>query len=285
MSGPTILVLGSTGLVGGHVARALKGARVRVSSRDPGRVQVMREAGHDAVLLDLDDPSTFPAALYGVDRLYLVTGYTVAMLAQSKTIVDASVKAGVRHIVHQGVFNAPDCTDPHLVWHQLIECYIEASGIAWTHLHPNVFMEQIPAFMRVTGDTFPVFWGDRRPGWVAAEDVGSVAARVLVDGPDRHAGRNYWLSTEVAGGNELATIFSKVANRRIRCDMRQPQDFVARPGSEPMYAAAAQEFLVQLVDGRMGYIGTVRNDAPFITGNPSMTIVQWAMKNSRSFID
>ena len=143
----------------------------------------MREAGHDAVLLDLDDPSTFPAAPCGVDRLHLVTGYMVAMLGQSKTIVDASVKAGVRHIVHQRVFNAPGCTDPHLVWHQLIECYIEASGIAWTHLHPNVFLEQTPAFMRVTGDNFPVFWGDRRPGWVAAEDVHRVAAEAGLEGP------------------------------------------------------------------------------------------------------
>jgi uncharacterized protein YbjT (DUF2867 family) len=31
-------------------------------------------------------------------------------------------------------------------WHQIVERYIEASGIAWTHLHPNVFMENLLTF-------------------------------------------------------------------------------------------------------------------------------------------
>jgi len=49
--------------------------------------------------------------------LFLLTGYTVDMLVQSKTLVDAAKKAGVRHIVHQGVFGQWDCTDPHFAWH------------------------------------------------------------------------------------------------------------------------------------------------------------------------
>jgi hypothetical protein len=36
-----------------------------------------------------------------VDRVFLLTGYTVAMLVQSKAFVDAAKKARVQHIVHQ----------------------------------------------------------------------------------------------------------------------------------------------------------------------------------------
>jgi hypothetical protein len=51
--------------------------------------------GKDALLVDLDRPETFREALTGVDRLFLSTGYTVAMVHQSKTIVDAAADAGV----------------------------------------------------------------------------------------------------------------------------------------------------------------------------------------------
>ena len=47
------------------------------------------------MLVDLDRPETFREALTEVDRLFLATGYTVAMVHQSKTIVDAAADAGV----------------------------------------------------------------------------------------------------------------------------------------------------------------------------------------------
>jgi uncharacterized protein YbjT (DUF2867 family) len=126
------------------------------------------------------------------------------MLVQSKTLDDAAKKARVQHIVHLGVFGHWDCTDPHIAWHQLVETYIEASGIPWTHLHPNMFMEQIPRFMKIRNDRFRVFWGRDRMGWVASRDVGAAAATELREGPMKHSGQNYWLSVQVAGGDQLA---------------------------------------------------------------------------------
>lgn len=133
---PVILVVGTTGQVGKLLVeefdRDSTDVHVRYTARKPEQVGKLRSEGRDAVLLDLDDPRTFAHALHGVDRVYLLTGYTVAMLTQSKTLVDAAVKAGVQHIVHQGVFANWDVTDPHFVWHQMIERYIEGSGLNWT---------------------------------------------------------------------------------------------------------------------------------------------------------
>jgi uncharacterized protein YbjT (DUF2867 family) len=72
-------------------------------------VDELRAAGRDAVRLDLDDPSTFAHALHGVDRVYLLTGYTVAMLTQSKTLVDAAVKAGVFLLCSSATVANLDC--------------------------------------------------------------------------------------------------------------------------------------------------------------------------------
>ncbi len=291
---PTVLILGSTGQIGRFILEYLKRepdtVHIRVTARRPEQVATFQQQGQDAVLLDLDSPVTFAAALYGVDRVFLLTGYTVAMLAQSKTFIDAARKARIQHIVHLGVFGHWDCTDPHIVWHQLVETYIEASGIAWTHIHPNMFMEQIPKFMKIRNDRFSVFWGSDRMGWIASRDIGAVAAAVLREGPAKHSGQNYWLSAEVAGGEELATLFCEALGRPIRCDHKKPEDFASTMAStgdynvESWYAAAVIEFLKQFSDGRMADFGTVRDDTPYLTGAPSMTLRQWIQENRSSLI-
>jgi NAD(P)H dehydrogenase (quinone) len=187
---PTVLVLGASGTIGRQVIKDLEGqaVNVRITSRKQEVVDQLTGEGKDCVYLDLDAPRTFALALAGVDRVFLLTGYTVAMLTQSKTLVDAAKKAGVRHIVHVGVFAEWDTTDAHFAWHQMIEKYIEASGIAWTHLHPNMFMEVFTGLYIPKNLTYTGYWEDRRIGYIASSDIAAMAAKALVDGPERHGG-------------------------------------------------------------------------------------------------
>src|SRR4028118_2190544 len=142
---PLIFLMGVTGHTGRFILedfdRNPSDARIRIGVRKQEDLERLRNEGRDAVLFDLDDPRTFGPALCGVDRLNILTGYTIAMTHQTKTLVDAAKKAGVKHIVNQGVFANDDCTDSKFSWFALVECYIEASGIPWTHLHPNMFMD------------------------------------------------------------------------------------------------------------------------------------------------
>ena len=142
---PLIFLMGVTGQTGRYILEDFDknpgNARIRIGVRKQKDLERFRNEGRDAVLFDLDDPRTFGPALCGVDRLNILTGYTIAMTHQTKTLVDAAKKAGVKHIVNQGVFANDDCTDSKFSWFALVECYIEASGIPWTHLHPNMFMD------------------------------------------------------------------------------------------------------------------------------------------------
>ena len=285
---PRVLVIGATGQTGRLIVEDFKrdpgSVRLRLAARKRADVEKLRSAGHEAVHLDLDDPKTFHSALTGVDRLYLLTSYSVAMLHQSKTLVDAAKKARVQHIVHQGIFGGWDCTDPHFAWHQMIETYVKASGIAWTHLHPNFFMENLTGLTPIRNGAFAMYCGDRRVGWVALKDLAAVAAAVLRDGPDRHGGQDYWLSPEVLSGPEVAALLTDVLRQEVRCDLKSPDDIKAFFSSssipvESWYAEGVIEFMRQVVDGRMGYIGTVRDDGPFVTGRPSTLFREWAMEN------
>ncbi|HEX6564102.1 MAG TPA: hypothetical protein VF020_07455, partial [Chthoniobacterales bacterium] len=109
---------------------------------------------------------------------------------------------------------------------------------------------------------------------------------VLKEGPEKHGGQDYWLSADVANGQEIAEIASTVLHRKISAEMKAPEHFpayMARTSPEfkvePWYGGAILEFLKQVADGRMGYIGTLRDDGPSVTGRPSMMLREWAEAN------
>ena len=284
----TVLVLGSTGQLGGLVASELAGngrVRLRVTSRRDEQLESLRERlSAEAVSLDLDDPRTFADALAGVDVVFLVTGYTVDMLVQSKALVDAAVAAGVRHIVHLGVFTPrPDLYDPHLAWHQLVEAYIKVSGIPWTFLHPNCFMQNWTGFYGMVHDGVVRSYSEgNRLGWIALEDVAEAAAVILAD-PAPHAGKDYWFSTEAANIVEIAEVISDVTGRHFAPDVQSSAQFIEDMGEDrrvlDAYFLGVEQFYVQVNDGRLAFFGDVRDDLPLLIGRPGTSIREWVTRH------
>jgi uncharacterized protein YbjT (DUF2867 family) len=287
---PRTLVLGSTGLTGAAIATRLDDVPDRVevvrASRNAEAVGQWRDEGRAAVHLDLDDARTFPAALEGIDRLFVMTGYTVAMTHQTKTVTDAAADAGVGHIVHLGIFGNGRSTDPHFAWHELVERYIEGSGVSWTHLHPHMFMENLLSVFALRDGRLLWPAGDKPTGWIAGEDLASVATKVLSEGPDAHAGQGYWMSTDVLNGAQAARTLSEALGRTIPADIITPEDMlqavtdgVVTPPSfmEGHYALSTFEWLQQTYDGRMDYSAVATTTVEDLLGRPPMHLAEWAV--------
>lgn len=288
---PRILVLGSTGVTGGALAALLDadpGVEVVRAARKVEKVEAWQAEGKAAVRLDLNDPRTFPDALAGIDRLFVMTAYTIEMVHQVKCITDAAADAGVSFIVHLGVYSNGRETDPHFVWHELVERYIEGSGVAWCHLHPNMFMENLLTTMRLVDDAYLWPMADKRVGWIAGDDLTAVAAKVLSEGPAVHDGANYFLSTEVLGGPEVADILSHVLDRPIIAAVMTPDMLEAAFASgaaklpdniEPHYGASILENVRQIVDGRLAHLTVVTNTVEELLGRPPVLFAEWASRN------
>ncbi len=288
---PLIFLMGATGQTGRLILKDLDqssdGVRIRFGVRKQEDLERFRSEGRDAVLFDLDDPKTLGPALCGVDRMNILTGYTIAMTHQTKWLVDAAKKAGVRHIVNQGVFaaatTAPTPSSHGSAWSRPTSSKrhrLDASPSQ--HVHGRDAERPPPK-----GGSFPVFWGDERVGYIALQDLAAVTAKVLREGPGRHAGKDYYLSTETMTGSELATMLGEVLGKKITCDVRHPKDMENqfKSGSreiEDWYARSSIEFCTQLSDGRMGYIGTVRDDVPYLLGRPATTFREWRRRTGWS---
>ena len=297
-SSPRVLVIGSSGRIGAGVAAALGDASERVTavraSRNPETVALWQKQGKQAVSLDLDDPDTFPPALEGIDRVFLMAGYTAAMTEQAKTMVDAAEDAGVSFVVHLGVFGNGRSTDAHFAWHEMVERYIKGSTLAWANVHPHVFMENLLTVNRLQHGAFAWAAGDRPVGWVAGDDIAAVAAKVLIEGPDVHAGKDYFLSTDLLNADAVAAALSRVLEREIPALILTPDDMrnlveagqVAAPSFyDAAYAASALNWLQQTYDGRMNYSAVTTTTVRDLLGREPIHLTDWALAHRHELLD
>jgi NAD(P)H dehydrogenase (quinone) len=291
---PVVLLLGVTGQLGKLIAQKLrndKSITLRVCARDDEKLSKLRSEFEQAVKLDLDDPRTFESALEGVDRAFLLTGYTFAMVTQGKTFVDAARKAKLKQLVQLGVFTPEfDCTDPHFAWHQMIQAYIKQSGVPWTFLHPNIFMQNLTGSFGLVKNGKVRWWCGDKPGvWIALEDVSEAAAKILAEGEKTHASKEYWFSTEVLTLTQIAKTLSEVAGHPIEPDPRKPEQVFEDMGIDPRnadpYFIGVKEFCQQVVDGRMSYIGTVRDDMKLLFNRPGLSLRDWAKLHKEELIE
>ncbi|MCX8563014.1 NmrA family NAD(P)-binding protein [Mycolicibacterium mucogenicum] len=293
---PRVLVLGATGGTGGAIAAALdasEGVITVRATRNQHTANQWRDDGKNAVYVDLDDPRTFAPALDGIDRVFLMAGYTSAMTHQGKTLVDAAEDAGVNFIVHLGVFGDGRSTDPHFAWHELIERYIKGSTLEWANLHPHVFMENLLTVNRLQGNAFVWAAGHKPVGWVAAEDIAAVAATVLAEGPRIHAGKDYYLSTDLLNAEEVAETLSGALGQHIPAVVLTPQDLqnliaagqVDVPSIyDDAYAASALDWLEQTFDGRMDYAALTTTTVTDLLHRPPIHLTQWATSHRQDLL-
>jgi NAD(P)H dehydrogenase (quinone) len=295
VSPANVLVIGATGATGSALVDALvpdhHAGRLHLvaATRRPEQSARLAGRGIEVRRLDLDEPetgglATVRPAFAGIDLVFLLTGYDVRMLAQSVAAVDAARAEGVSHIVHLGVLADADDLDGHVVWHKLVEAFIERSGIGYTHLRPAFFMQALPLGVTAPG-VFTHFIGGARLSWVDSGDIAEVAATVLRD-PAPHAGRGYDLVGENASGDEIAGLLGQVTGRPWRYDPADPQAFyelLVGTGADPAFVVTVRDYLQRRRGGSL-----VQPDGPFgdiaaVTGRPATSVRQFLEKNRALF--
>lgn len=193
-AGPPLAVTGSTGHLGGMVARLLAdaGNAQRLLVRDPGRSPELDNAV--PAVVNYADPLLANAALEGVNTLFMVSAAEAEdRLQQHCTFVDAAAAAGVQHIVYTSFFGAAaDSTFTLGRDHFATEERIKASGMDYTFLRDNFYLDFLPLLTDADG----VIRGPAGNGVVAAvarADIARSAVTVLRD-PALHIGRTYNLT-------------------------------------------------------------------------------------------
>ena len=283
-----ILVTGATGKVGRELVRRLSDARApfRALVRSAGKAEAIREAGGEAVVGDLTDDAVMKTALRSADRFFLLTNSVPAQPAVEARLVEMAKTAGVRHVVKLSSSGA-DAADPPLFLrlHRDAERHIEASGLAWTFLRPNFFMQNYLDFaesIRIQG-VLASPSGAGRHADVDARDVGEVAARVLTE--EGHEGRSYELTgREPYSFGDVARRIGAIRGRDVRFVDLSPEDgrrALMASGESEWDADAWIELLGWFRNAESG--STVTRDVESILRRPPRTLDSFLRENLREF--
>jgi uncharacterized protein YbjT (DUF2867 family) len=222
----TIVVTGATGLQGRAVARSLlaDGWRVRGLTRDAAsaRARALAALGVEVARADMGEVASLRPAFAGAHGVYSVQnpyiGGPEAEVRQGRNVADAAAEAGVRHLVYAsaGVGRAGTGV-PSWATKRRVEEHLQALALPATILRPMAFMELwtdekfFPA--AAVGHVMPALMGPSRPvGWLCADDLGAIAARVF-DAPDRFVGRALPLASDVQSLAQCRALYREVMGR------------------------------------------------------------------------
>ena len=219
----SILVTGSTGVIGSQVLAHLQGkdVEVRALTRSPEKAHF--PAGVSAVQGDLSDVASMRNVLTGVSTLFLLVSNAADELTQALQTLNLAREAGVNGIVYLSVFKAEEYADvPHFTSKHSVERMIEQYDLPATVLRPAYFIQNdLRQKDALLGDgVYGMPIGAKGVSMVDIRDIGEAAARELL----RREQSTTPLPSEVyslvgpdpLNADEVTAIWSEVLARPIR---------------------------------------------------------------------
>ncbi len=275
-----ICVTGAGGTVGGEIIKQLESAKAtfRAAYFSTEKAEAARGRAIDAVILDYNRPESLRAAFQGCDQLFLLGPNVLNQSELERNAVEAAREAGVRHIVKQSAMGAGEESYSLAKVHRPGEKAIESSGLAWTFLRPNSFMQNVTTFMGKTIKAEGAFYsasGDAKVSHVDVRDIAAVVVKSLTE--SSHEGNAYTLTgPEALTYDELASELTKVLGRSISHINLSPLDLKNGMLAEGMPEELADRMLDLERYFREGQASRITNDINQVTGRDPRRFAQFA---------
>lgn len=269
-----ILVTGACGVLGRAITAALQnaGISVRQAARNPHKAQ----SGVEAVRFDYDDPATIAPALSGAAGLVLMAPpLDPAAAAKLTPAVAAAKSAGVRHIVFISAFGVNNNEQAPL---RIVEHLVMDSGIPYTILRPNFFMENFSeGFLASTLKNQSAIFlaaGDGKTSFISVQDI---AAAVFAALQAPLANREFDLTgPEALDHAEVARVISENAGRPVAYHALTEEQMVAGARAAGLSEPAIGYLTVLYSVVRAGYAASVTADLQKVAGRRPVTFRDFA---------
>jgi uncharacterized protein YbjT (DUF2867 family) len=279
MSSNTILVTGASGHIGQLLVAELqrKGATVLAGTRSGQTV-----AGVPARAVDFSDPAALRQAFEGVDTLFLLFPLAPNKLELARNAVAAAKAAGVKHLVRSSGAGADPASPMALGKLQgEIDQLIAQSGIAYTLLRPNSFMQNFVNYYAgmIKSGTVYFSHAQGKVSFIDVADIAAVAAAVLQN-PAAHAGQAYTLTgPEALSEAQAMQVISAALGRTV--------NYVAVPEAaavKSMKDMGMDDWTVNIMSSlnqviAAGYAAQVSPAVATLTGRPARAFADFVRDN------
>ena len=215
-----ILITGATGTNGIEIVKLLSRSVIpsRALTRNPQKAGMLSGLpGVETVQGDLAHPESLGPVLDGIDRALLCSSIGPELVELQGNFVRAAKRAGLCHIVKFSGMGADVQSEwRFLRWHGEAEEEVENSGLAFTHLQPNQFMQVYLRF-KVTIASQGKFYAASKDSQVSPVDVRDIAAvAVAVLTGTGHEGKSHVITgPETLNYPQVADKISAAIGKKI----------------------------------------------------------------------
>jgi len=279
-----ILITGAGGNVGREVLKqvAQTGTRVRAAFQSSAKA-ASAPSGVEIVTVDYNRPETLRAALKGVQSVFLVAPPTSGLPALERKAVDEIKRSGSPHVVKLSAMGGRAAIFTRQ--HADSEDYIQSTGVSYTFLRPNGFMQNFVTYSGGSISTQGAFYGSQGDGKVSHVDIRDIAAvAVTVLTGDAHQGKTYTLTgPEALTNTRIAQILSDAAGHEIKYLNLTDDQFkqAALSAGVPEWNATAVTDLQRLY--REGGASEVTADVARLLGRQPISFEQFARDHKEAF--
>jgi uncharacterized protein YbjT (DUF2867 family) len=289
----TILVTGATGTLGSEVIKQLSSVTpaVNIKAGVHSAQNVKKNSDRvEVVLIDYNKPETLKEALNQVDKLFLLTPDVPNAHELASNMVIEAKKAGIGHIVKQSVMGADLEADVDTMrLHRQAEKIIEQSGIPFTFLRPNEFMQNFVNFHSPSiknNNAFYLPLEDAKVSLVDVRDIAAVAVKSLTeDRSDKHNNNKTYLITgqEALSYHQAADILSNATGKKISYVNISEEE--ARGAMKEM---GMSDWLINTISELHGYFrkgnaSQVSSAVEEVTGKKPISFSQFAKDYAEAF--
>jgi NAD(P)H dehydrogenase (quinone) len=183
---------------------------------------------------DYDNYSSLIEAFYSVDKLLLISENNLQKRArQHLNIVNAAKEAGLKRLLYSSFGrtneNGSSVVDLLSQSHRYSEKIIKESGVPYTIIRTNLFMDMLPSFLGdevvQTGVYFPA--GEGKASYTLRADVAETVANILAS--DGHENKQYYISnTENISFREIANMLQEVSGAAVMYNSPDKKNYISR---------------------------------------------------------
>jgi len=277
-----VLVTGARGNLGGAVVRAMAAAGVSVIAGGTTPENMQMPEGVETVKINYEQLDTVKAALKDVEGLFLVAPpLDWEAPAKVKPVIDQAKAAGVGHIIFNSALGVDQNEAAPL---RVIEKEVMASGLRYTILRPNFFMENFTsgfiAPMIAQGGIF-LAADDAPTSFISTEDIAVVATTAF---EKQHFGAEYNLTGPAALDHaQVAKIISEVCGKKIQYQALSEAAMLQGARDQGVPEGAVQYLAVLYNAVRSGWMSSVTGDVQKVLGRPAVSFGSFAQQNAAAW--
>jgi len=266
-----ILITGASGQLGKsvikHLLNKVEAKNLAVLVRNEEKASDLKPLGIDVRIGDYTNYESLLAAFKGIDKLYFISGSDFeGRSKQHENVVNAAKEVGVKHVVYTSFMRKDESSASPISFvvadHIETEIWLQESGMNYTFLRHNLYMDMLPLFMGEnvlkTGLIYQPA-GNGKVAFTLREDMAEVASHILTS--KGHENKTYDITSDKAYSyNDIASILTDITGKTIAYSSPSVEEFnktMTEAGVPEMYISLFAGFAQAMEQGELDHCNSV----------------------------